>query len=84
MDAKNCLKYSMIEKAIKKRGETILKVSRYIFEYHKKSILLGENLKTLKIKEIANHLEIHSSTVSRAIKDKYVRINNTNVLLKNI
>ncbi|MBC2851134.1 RNA polymerase factor sigma-54 [Cetobacterium sp. 8H] len=71
-----------IEKGIIKRQETLLKISTYIMEYQKEAIIKGINLKTLRIKDIAFELEMHESTVSRAIKDKYIKINDNIEMLK--
>ncbi|MEG0068934.1 RNA polymerase factor sigma-54 [Cetobacterium sp.] len=71
-----------IEKGIIKRQETLLKISTYIMEYQKEAIIKGVNLKTLRIKDIAFELEMHESTVSRAIKDKYIKINGNIEMLK--
>ena len=71
-----------IEKGIIKRQETLLKISNYIMECQKESIIKDVNLKTLKIKDIAFELDMHESTVSRAIKDKYIKINDRIETLK--
>ena len=59
--------------SIKKRNDTVLKVGEYIF---KKQISFFENnpmkIQTLSNKEISEKLNIHPSTVSRILRNKYV------------
>ena len=43
--------------------------------YQKEYILFDKNLKTLKVKDIAYSLNLHESTISRALKDKFIKIN---------
>lgn len=63
-----------LEKGIAKRQETLLEVGRYVLNYQKDHILFSKNLKTLKIKDIAYNLNLHESTISRALKDKFIKI----------
>lgn len=65
-----------IARCIEKREETLLKVARFILYYQESNILEEKPLKTLKIKDIAKALDFHESTVSRAIKNKYVKFDN--------
>ncbi|MGL5175910.1 MAG: RNA polymerase factor sigma-54 [Cetobacterium sp.] len=62
-----------LERSIQKRQKTLLKVSNYILNYQKDFILRNAPLKTLKIKDIAYELDLHESTISRAIKDKFLK-----------
>tara|TARA_Y100000589_G_scaffold184719_1_gene174999 strand:+ start:2 stop:469 length:468 start_codon:yes stop_codon:yes gene_type:complete len=59
--------------SIKKRNDTVLRVGEYIF---KKQISFFENnpikVQTLSNKEISEKLNIHPSTVSRILRNKYV------------
>ncbi|MCQ8211964.1 RNA polymerase factor sigma-54 [Cetobacterium somerae] len=64
-----------IERGIKKRQETLLKVGNYVLNYQKEYIIFNKPLKTLKVKDIAYELTLHESTISRALKDKYIKIN---------
>lgn len=64
-----------LERGLVKRQETLLEIGKYILNYQKNYILFSENLKTLKIKDIAYNLNLHESTISRAVKDKFIRIN---------
>lgn len=74
-DNKNITKAIALITAIEKRQNTLLKISRYILTYQKDNILYDKDLKTLKIKDIAYELDYHESTVSRAINEKYLKIN---------
>lgn len=74
LSKKEYLRIIAISKAIEKREETLFKVANYILNFQKESILKKYPLKTLKIKDVAYDLEIHESTVSRAIKDKYIKV----------
>nr|WP_307775258.1 RNA polymerase factor sigma-54 [uncultured Cetobacterium sp.] len=62
-------------RCLEKRQNTLLKVSTYILDYQRDYILKNKKMKTLKIKDIAYDLNLHESTISRAIKDKYIKIN---------
>ncbi len=72
----------MLERAIGKRQQALLKVGKYILNYQKDFILMNKTLKTLKIKDVAFELGLHESTVSRAIKDKFIKIDNRIETLK--
>lgn len=62
-----------LERSIQKRQKTLLRVSNYILNYQKDFIFRNGPLKTLKIKDIAYYLDLHESTISRAIKDKFLK-----------
>jgi RNA polymerase sigma-54 factor len=58
---------------IEKRYQTILRVATLIIDRQLEFLEQGESaLKPLTQKEIADRLEIHVSTVSRAVNDKYI------------
>jgi RNA polymerase sigma-54 factor len=60
-------------KSIEQRRKTLYRILERILEIQKDYFEFGESyLKPMSLKDIANALEIHESTVSRAIKDKYV------------
>ncbi|WP_035292003.1 RNA polymerase factor sigma-54 [Clostridium sp. KNHs214] len=58
--------------------EEILKLQREFFDYGK------EHLKPMTLKEIANAIEVHESTVSRAIRDKYIYTNQGTIKIKDL
>lgn len=63
-----------IKQCISQRNDTLVKVVRGIVQYQDAFFALGKgNLKPLKQAELAELLDIHESTVSRAIKDKYLQ-----------
>lgn len=66
-------KLNDIISAIEKRGQTLLKISEFILEKQKNFFeSFGKDLATLKIIDIAENLNLSPSTVSRAIKEKYL------------
>ncbi len=61
-------------KSIKQRQATISKVTKYIIKYQKEFLEKGlSHLKPLILKEVADALEMHQSTISRAISNKYIQ-----------
>ncbi len=61
---------------LKRREDTICKVAKYILDFQKEAIAKGEaGLKTLTLKDVAEALNFHPSTISRAISNKYIQIN---------
>ena len=60
--------------SINQREETILKVAETIVEFQKDYFDKGEKyLKPLTLKDVSRKLGIHESTVSRAVRGKYVQ-----------
>lgn len=85
---KHFLKES-IEKArilienLKTRKEIIFKVILKIIEKQRNYFILGpEHQVPLKLKDIADDLNIHESTVSRVVRDKYIQTNKGMIHLK--
>ncbi len=61
-------------KSIKQRHATISKVTKYIIKYQKKFLEKGlSHLKPLTLKEVADAIEMHQSTISRTISNKYIQ-----------
>ena len=59
---------------IEQRRNTILSVAKAIVEYQQDFFKKGEkNLKALTLKQIAEELDIHESTVSRTVNGKYLQ-----------
>ena len=59
--------------AIYQRNDTMRKVAEEILNIQKDFLLTGlSNLQPLVLREIATRLDIHESTVSRAVNDKYI------------
>lgn len=66
--------YQWIMKSIEQRKETIMKVSLKIVEKQPDFFIHGPgHLKPMTMKEISDELDIHESTVSRAVREKYVQ-----------
>lgn len=63
-----------IQRAIEQRKETMIKVMKVIIDKQEEFFLKGKSyLKPLTLKNIADILDIHESTVSRTVKDKFVQ-----------
>lgn len=66
--------YQWISKAIKQRKETILRVMHFIVMKQPACFAHGlEHMKPMTMKEAADELDIHESTVSRTVNGKYVQ-----------
>ncbi|TCK05369.1 RNA polymerase factor sigma-54 [Phorcysia thermohydrogeniphila] len=61
-----------LKKAIEQRNETLKKIGKVVFEHQKEFLKDGRTLKPLSYHEVAEKLSIHESTISRAVKDKFV------------
>ena len=59
--------------AVEQRRETLTGITREILKRQQPYFLGTGQLKPMTLEEIADALEIHKSTVSRAIRDKYLR-----------
>lgn len=72
-------------KCIEQRKSTLLKILENIVEKQKEYFDKGQKfLKPMTLKEIAEDLNIHKSTVSRAIKDKYILTNKGTLRIKDL
>lgn len=72
-------------KSIEQRKSTLLKILEKIVDKQGKYFDIGnEYLKPMTLKEIADEIGIHESTVSRAIKDKYILTNYGTVKIKEL
>jgi RNA polymerase sigma-54 factor len=72
-------------KSIEHRKTTIYRVLEKIIELQRDFFDYGkERLKPLTLREIADSLEIHESTVSRAIRDKYVLTDRGTIKIKDM
>jgi RNA polymerase sigma-54 factor len=68
-------------RSIEQRKNTVYRVLEEILVVQKEYFDKGtEYLKPMTLKEIANNLEMHESTISRAIREKYVRVNNGKIV----
>lgn len=65
--------FDWLAKAITQRGDTILKVGTVIVQRQQEFFIQAEHhLQPMTLKEIAEELDIHESTVSRAVNGKYL------------
>lgn len=63
-----------LQRAIDQRKETMINVMKVILHKQKEYFLYGKNfLKPLTLMDIAETLDVHVSTVSRTVKDKFVQ-----------
>lgn len=66
--------YQWIMRSLEQRKETLIKVSLKIIEKQQDFFIHGPNhLKPMTMKEISEELDIHESTVSRAVREKYAQ-----------
>lgn len=63
----------ILRKCIEKRIETLRNILEYVTDYQKDYLLGSGALKTLHEREVAEELELHVSTISRAIQNKYLK-----------
>lgn len=59
---------------IEKRRDTLRQVITLVVQQQTSFLLEGGSLQALSMKQIAEMLGIHRSTVSRAVKDKYIQV----------
>lgn len=72
-------------KSIENRKSTIYRVLESILEIQKEYFDYGERyLKPMTLKEIADNLNMHESTISRAIRDKYIHTSKGTIKIKNL
>ena len=57
---------------VKKRAETLKTIAEFVFRVQKEFLKDGKTLRPLTMSEVAENLKLHVSTVSRAVKEKYV------------
>lgn len=66
--------FSWLAKSLEQRKQTLLDVAKEVMERQKQCLTEGlAALKPLTMREVAEVLNIHESTVSRAVKNKYVQ-----------
>lgn len=68
-------------RSIEQRKNTVYRVLEEILVVQKEYFDFGEEyLKPMTLKKIANNLEMHESTISRAIREKYVSISGGKII----
>jgi len=61
-------------KSIHSRGETLLRVGKFIVEKQERFFDEGEHaMQPLVLREVAEYLDLHESTISRATNQKYIQ-----------
>lgn len=72
-------------KSIENRKSTIYRVLENILEIQTEYFDYGEKyLKPMTLKEIADNLSMHESTISRAIRDKYIHTSRGTIKIKSL
>lgn len=72
-------------KSIEQRRSTLYRVLENIIKRQKDYFAKGYNyLKPMTLKEIAEDLNVHESTISRAIKDKYILTDRGTIRIKDL
>lgn len=63
-----------VQDYISKRNKTLTRLAKLLVEEQKEFFLYGKgHLHPLRMREAAERLEVHESTVSRAVKEKYLQ-----------
>lgn len=63
-----------VQDYISKRNKTLTRVAKFLVEEQKEFFQYGKgHLHPLRMREAADQLELHESTVSRAVKEKYLQ-----------
>lgn len=67
--------FETLQKSVIQRGETIIRVATEIVNYQREFFIdLNNTIKPMSLKTIAQKLNIHESTVSRAVNGKYLQM----------
>jgi RNA polymerase sigma-54 factor len=66
-------RFHFLNNAIEKRRDTLLRIGQALAAHHSNFFLRGELFAPLTMASLANELGMHPSTVSRAIKNKYLQ-----------
>lgn len=62
--------------SLDKRRKTLFELTTFLVEYHKDFFINGSTIKPLTMKQVADALSLSESTISRAVKDKYLLFEN--------
>ena len=67
--------FQALQKMISQRGDTIYRVGQFIVNHQREFFLNKERpIKPLILKEVAESLDVHESTISRAVNGKYLAV----------
>jgi RNA polymerase sigma-54 factor len=72
----------LLLKSIELRRDTLLAISKIIIDRQLDFIEGNGELKILRMKDVAGELSLHSSTICRAVKDKYIQIPRDTLLMR--
>ncbi|MBN1872078.1 MAG: RNA polymerase sigma-54 factor, partial [Candidatus Omnitrophica bacterium] len=65
--------------------ETMCRVTDFILNFHKNEVIENiDEIRSLTIKDVSTALNLHPSTINRAVSNKYIEINNKVIPLKNL
>ena len=66
--------FEWLKKTIQQRGDTIFKIGKEIAKRQKEFFLkVDRPLKPMTLKEVAEAIDVHESTISRAVNGKYIQ-----------
>lgn len=83
--SQNRSKAQKIMQDIDNRETTLTRVIQYVISAQEEYLLDKRSVPVpLTIKEVSKELALHPSTVSRAVKDKYITLNGKPILLKSL
>lgn len=68
----NLTKAQSLMRAIKERGQTLTQVLECIIEMQPDFFTDGKNLQPMTLSDVAQRLDLHVSTISRAVQGKYI------------
>lgn len=77
-----CARFLM--RAIEQREKTILNITEHVLDWQKDYVRHGLSLKPMTMQDIASACGIHASTVSRAVRNKYLQYPGGTVLMKKL
>lgn len=74
----------LIFQNIEQRRQTLLNMSRVLLEFQKAYFEEGADLKPMTMSTLAQEMGVHPSTVSRAVKGKYLQFPRKTILVKDL
>lgn len=74
----------MLMRNIEQRRKTLIALSQAIWDWQADYFLHNKPLKTMTLQDIANQTNLHPSTISRAIKNKFLQTPSGTIAFKNL
>ena len=62
-----------LKTCIEQRSHTLLRIADILIDFQRTFLETGKDMKPLRQKDVAQIMEVHESTVSRAVKGKYLQ-----------